>query len=471
MNWMLQRTRPAFSVAPAIFAVLSLLILASCEPAAQEDASLQPTPGVSDAAILIGSSLALSGHASYLGRQTLYGAMAYIRNINEQGGVYGREIEVIAEDDGYDPPRCVANTQKLIVEDKVFALFCYVGTPTTVKIIPLVEEAKIPLVGSFTGANALREPFHRYIINIRASYYQETAAAVRHLVQDLGLRKIAIFYQYDAYGFDGLKGAELALKEYGLAPVARGTYVRGTMNVEEGLDKILEGKPEAVIMIGTSAPCAKLIRLAEQQEGAPPVFYAVSFVGADEIARILGASHPAKLIMSQVVPPSDLPETRTLLWGVVEYSELLKRYYPDERPNTVGLEGYINAKVLVEGLQRAGRNLTRERFIDAIESINNYSVGIANTISFGPKLHQGLERVYFTILEAGKFALITDWGKIKEEIHQAQGRPEAASPEAGSSETGSESGAAPAQGQPKAKSAGHAGMAAPTKAVAPKESQ
>jgi len=397
--------------------MLSLAVLNSCEPAAREDAAEKATPGVSSEAVLIGSSLALSGHASYLGRQTLFGAMSYIRHINETGGVHGRRIEVIAEDDGYDPPKCVANTQKLIVEDRVFALFCYVGTPTTVKIIPLVEEAKIPLVGSFTGANALREPFHRYIINIRASYYQETAAAVTHLVKDLGLKRIAVFYQYDAYGFDGLKGAELALKEFGLAPVARGTYARGTMDVEEGLDKILEAKPEAVIMIGTSAPCAKLIRLTEEREAHPPVFYAVSFVGADEIARLLGASHPAKLIMSQVVPPPDLPETRTLLWGVVEYSELLKRYYPEERPNTVGLEGYINAKVLVEGLRRAGPDLTRERFINAVESIRNYSVGIANTISFGENLHQGLERVYFTILEDGRFILITDWDRIKSEVN------------------------------------------------------
>ncbi len=410
-------TRRGKTFAAFICALLFLAALVSCEPTAQEDATEKVSPGVSPGAVLIGSSLALSGHASYLGRQTLFGAMSYIRHINETGGVHGRKIEVIAEDDGYDPPKCVANTQKLIVEDKVFALFCYVGTPTTVKIIPLVEEARIPLVGSFTGANALREPFHRYIINIRASYYQETAAAVTHLVKDLGLKRIAVFYQYDAYGFDGLKGAELALKEYGLAPVARGTYVRGTMDVEEGLNRILEAKPEAVIMIGTSAPCAKLIRLTEERDSHPPVFYAVSFVGADEIARILGSSHPAKLIMSQVVPPPDLPETRTLLWGVVEYSELLKRYYPEERPNTVGLEGYINAKVLVEGLKRAGPELTRERFIDAIESINNYSVGIANTISFGSNLHQGLERVYFTVLEDGRFILITDWDKIKSGVN------------------------------------------------------
>jgi len=185
-------------------------------------------PGVSDSEILIGSSLAIGGHAGYLGTQTLHGALAYLNYINEKGGIHGRRIKVISYDDGYDPPRCLANTRKLIIQDKVFALFCYVGTPTTVKIIPVVEEAKIPLLGMFTGANALRDPFKRYIINVRVSYYQETGAVVKHFVEDLDLKKIAVFYQYDAYGFDGLKGTELALKEYNLTPVATGMYIRGT---------------------------------------------------------------------------------------------------------------------------------------------------------------------------------------------------------------------------------------------------
>jgi len=411
------------SLFPRCTVVLVLVLLAcslaSCEKDSARDAAGLITPGVTDNTILVGSSLPLSGHASYLGLQTLYGAMSYINYVNANGGVHGRTIEVKALDDQYDPAKCVTNTQKLIVDDNVFALFCYVGTPTTLKIIPLVDEAKVPLVGIFTGANALREPFNRQIINVRASYYQETKAAVQHLVEDLDITRIAVFYQYDTYGFDGLKGTELALKDYGLAPVARGTYARGTMEVEEGLNRILESNPEAVVMIGTYGPCARFIQLAEKR-GANPVFYAVSFVGADEIARILGPDNTGEVIMSQVVPPPDLPETRALLWGVVEYSDLLKKYYPDETPNTVGLEAYINAKVLVEGLRRAGRDLTRDRFIGAIESIRDYSAGIANTISFSPERHQALERVYFNKLEKGKFALITDWGKIR--IHRPEAR-------------------------------------------------
>ena len=391
---------------------LFFLIL-GCHQGGGDRLSSSKSPGVADNEILIGSSLALEGHASYLGKQTLHGALSYFNHVNQQGGIHGRKIKVIAYDDGYDPPVCVTNTQRLIVQDKVFALSCYVGTPTTVKIIPLLEQAKIPLVGAFTGANALREPLNRYIINIRASYYQETRAAVKHLVEDLGIRKLAVFYQYDAYGFDGLKGTELALKAYGLVPVSRGTYTRGTLNIEEGLHKIIQSQAEAVVMIGTYDPCARFIKLA-RGKGFNPIFYNVSFVGADELARRLEKEGKG-VIITQVVPSPELPESQTLLWGAKEYSELHSRYYPGEKPNVIGLEGYINARVLVEGLKRAGRNLNRERFIDAIESIQNYSLGIANTLNFSATDHQGLERVYFTQIHNGGFVFITDWQKVKKE--------------------------------------------------------
>lgn len=359
------------------------------------------TMGITHDKILVGSSLALGGHAGYLGTQTLHGAWAYLNHVNDNGGIHGRRIEVIAYDDGYDPPRCVTNTQKLIIQNKVFTLFCYVGTPTTVKILPLVEEAEIPVVGMFTGANALREPLNRYLINVRASYYQETGAAVKYLVEEMKLTKIAVFYQYDAYGFDGLKGTEIALRPFGLVPVATGTYIRGTLDVDEGLAKIMAAKAEAVVMIGTYEPCAKFIHLSEKK-GFSPVFYNVSFVGADELARLLGQTDE-KIIVTQVVPPPEMSTGDKELWGAREYVQLLQKYYPQDHPNFVSLEGYINAKVLVEGLKRAGRDLNREKFINAIESIQDLDLGIANLLSFSPSDHQGLERVYFTHLKDGKF--------------------------------------------------------------------
>ena len=386
-----------------LLTALFITLLASCEVAEDDQRSALQVPGVTDTKILIGSSLALGGHAGYLGTQTMNGALSYLRYMNDMGGIHGRKIEVIRYDDKYDPPLCVLNTQKLMVNDNVFALFCYVGTPTTVKIIPLAEEARIPLVGMFTGANALREPLSRYIVNVRASYYQETAALVKLLVERLKLSKMAVFYQYDAYGFDGLKGTELALKRYGLVPVANGTYTRGKLRIEEGLDKIKNSGAEAVIMIGTYNPCAKFIRMS-RQKGFNPVFCNVSFVGAAELARRLGKDGEG-VIVTQVVPP---PETKETLWGVREYTELLAKYYPGIEPNFVGLEGYINARVLVEALKRAGRELNREGFIDAIESIQNYDLGIANTLSFSPTDHQGLEKVYYTRIHEGKLQSITE---------------------------------------------------------------
>lgn len=409
----------------AVFCALALaLALSACAPSREATPPDKPTPGVSDSEIVLGSSLALKGHASYLGTQTLRGAMAYLSLVNEQGGVFGRRIRVIAYDDSYDPPQCLANTQKLIVEDNVFALFCYVGTPTTVKILPMVEEARIPLLGMFTGANALREPFSRYLVNVRASYYQETEAAVTHLVKDLGIKRIAVFYQYDAYGFDGLTGTELALKEFGLEPVARGSYIRGSLDVEDGLTRIQNSGAEAVVMIGTYEPCAKFIRLAAEK-GFKAIFYNVSFVGAEELARRLQGVSEEIVIMSQVVPP---PEGVEGAGGrdASEYVRLLARYFPGDRPNFVGLEGFANARVLVEGLKRAGPKLTREGFLDAIESIRDFNVGPGMVASFSPEDHQGMDRVYFTRLERDEFRLLTNWNDLGRDFRALQsGQPPA----------------------------------------------
>ncbi len=378
--------------------------------------------GVSDREIRIGASLPLSGHAQYLGIQTLRGAMAYLNHVNEQGGVHGRKINLVAYDDAYDPPRCLANTQRLIIEDQVFALSCYVGTPTTVKIIPLVDQAAIPLVGMFTGANDLRVPFNRYLINVRPSYYKETEEAVRHMVEDLGLSRIAVFYQYDAYGFDGLTGTELALKNYGMAPIAKGNYIRGTDHVDEGLDKIASSGAEAVVMIGTYEICATFVHKARAM-GFDPLFYHVSFVGAEELARRLEGEEGALVLMSQVVPPP-MPDQHGEVRDAADYANLLSRFYPQDKPNYVGLEAFLNARVLVEGLRRAGPELTRENFIDAIESMRDYTLLQGISVSFGPDDHQGLDQVYFTKLTNGSFAPFQAWSDLRRTLVKRRGPAE-----------------------------------------------
>lgn len=394
---------------------LLALLTAACGPN-DRSGEVRVVPGVTDEEVVLGSSLALTGHAAYLGTQILRGAEAYLRYINDQGGVHGRMITVKAMDDSYDPPRCLANTQKFIIDNDVLALFCYVGTPTTIKILPLVEEAKIPLIGLFTGANHLREPFNPYVVNIRASYYKETQTAVKKMVTELGIRKIAVFYQYDAYGFDGLIGAELALKKYGMEPVARGSYIRGTLNVREGLQKIRESGAEAVVMVGTYGACARFIQLA-RIENYNPLFYNVSFVGAEELARRIGTG-PSSVIMSQVVPP--LTAQGNKKDAASQYAHLLQHYFPGERPSFAGLEGFLNARILVEGLKKAGRDLTRAGLIKAIESIRRYELGPGLSITYGRNDRQGLEKVYFTRLEDGMFQPFSDWAQLPEAQRKRQ---------------------------------------------------
>jgi branched-chain amino acid transport system substrate-binding protein len=387
-----------------IFTILLIIGFIACTRTDPKNMAKEDRTGVKDDEILIGSSLALGGHAGYLGTQTLQGAMSYINDSNEKGGVHGRKINFIALDDQYNPPQCLYNTQKLILEEQVFALSCYVGTPTTVRIISLVNEAKIPLVGMFTGANRLRSPVNRYLINIRASYYQETQAAVDFIVNHKKLDKVAVFFQYDEYGFDGLRGTEIALKKYGLLPVAKGSYIRGTRDVEEGLDKIIQSNAQAVVMIGTYDPCATFINSAKERNFSP-LFHNVSFVGSTELARRLGSNGEGVLV-TQVVPRPVLNSGEEALPGVKEYISLLNTYYPEAEPSFIGLEGYLNARILIEGLKRAGRDITREKFITAIESISNFDLGIKNLLSFGKNDYQGLDDVYYTEIKNGELVQI-----------------------------------------------------------------
>lgn len=364
------------------------------------------TNGITDSEIIIGSSSALTGHTGFLGTQYIRGSLAYINEINDNGGVYGRKIKLISYDDQYDPVKTVTNTQKLIFEDKVFILFDYVGTPTSVRIINIVQEAKIPVLGLFTGAEELRTPFRPYIFNVRASYYQETDAAVDYFVEKLDFKKIAVFYQDDAFGMSGLKGVEIALNKYGMMPIATGTYVRGSEDVENALVTIRNANPEAIVMIGTYTPLAKFVKLYKEQ-GYHPYFHSVSFVGADAFALELssmGIREQDKIIVTQVVP--DPYETSaTYLQTVKDYRDHTAKYFPEDMPNYVGLEGYVNAKVLVRALNEAGRDLNRDKFIEAIESMNNYSIGIGIPAQYGPDDHQAFDRVYFSRLNNGRFLL------------------------------------------------------------------
>ena len=328
--------------------------------------------------IVLGQSAAFSGPAAQLGIQMNLGARTYFNALNAEGGVNGNSIDLQTLDDGYEPDRCKANTEKFIRDD-VFGLFGYVGTPTSLAALPLVVDAKIPFFGPFTGAQALREPFHKSVFHLRASYYDETALIVRNLTS-LGLKKIAVFYQNDAYGKAGLEGVTRALKAQGLAPVALGTVERNTVNVAPAVRDIAAAMPDAVVQISAYKSCAAFIRGA-RKAGYGGTFFNVSFVGTQALADELG-KEGLGIVVSQVMP---FPFSTTTAISR-EYLDAVRKAGADARPNYSSMEGYLAAKVFAEGLKRAGRNPSRDSLVSALESIQNASFG-GFSVNFSPKDH------------------------------------------------------------------------------------
>lgn len=369
--------------------------------------SLAETPGVTDNSVLIGSCSALDGPAHFLGRQTVLGASAYLHMVNDEGGVFGRKVQLEAFDDGYDPEKSPACFKRMTKEG-VFALGFFVGTPTAKVYVPLAQQNKIPVVGLFTGAQMLYEPLKHEIINVRASYYDETHEQVDKL-WEANIRKIAVIYQDDPFGKAVLDGVKLALQKHGATPAALGTFTRNSVDIAEGLKEVMAARPQAVVIAGPYAPAAAIVKQAHL-DGWRPQFLTVSFVGTEEFIKEAGSDAEGTII-TQVMPPYDRLEYPT----VAKYRECLARYSPGEAPTFVSLEGFVDAMVLVEGLKRAGKDITRERFISGIESIHEMNAGL------GPKLilnysasdHKGFDNVYPTVVKNGQAVLLTDWSGLE----------------------------------------------------------
>lgn len=351
-------------------------------------ASTALAQGVTDSQVVLGQSVALTGPAQQLGLDMQFGASLYFSRVNARGGVNGRRIVLRTLDDGYESERAAENTRKLIDDEKVFALFGYVGTPTSQASLPIFTQAKVPFVGPFTGAELLRDPVNPYVFNVRASYYDETEAIVQHLTA-MSIDRIAVFYQDDAYGQAGLAGVERALKRRKLEIVARGTVARNTVEVAKAVQTMRQAQPQAVVMISAYKSCAAFIK-EMKKAGANPTFWNVSFVGSKALARELDKEGRGVQI-SQVVPfPWDgaVPVVR-------EYRRALEEVKGE--PGFGTLEGFIAAKVMVEGLRRAGRSLTREGFIKAMETLQDHDLG-GFRVSYGPGKRSGSRFVDLTII-------------------------------------------------------------------------
>jgi branched-chain amino acid transport system substrate-binding protein len=351
--------------------------------------ALHAEPGVTPTSILIGQSAAFSGPASELGTEMRAGANAYFQSVNSAGGINGRKIELRSLDDGYEGDRAAANTKKLI-DDGVFLLFGYVGTPTSNASKPIFTAAKVPFVGPFTGAESLRTPLNRYIFNVRASYFDETEKIVGQMTGQ-ALDKIAVFYQNDDYGKAGLLGVERAMERRQIKIVATGTVERNTVDVAAAVKSIGKVEPQAVIMISAYKSCAAFIK-AMRAAGFNPQFMNVSFVGSKALAKETGVDGRG-VAVSQVVP---------FPWNigvpvVKEYQALLEASTGKKDYSFTSLEGFIAAKVLVEGLRRSGNDLTREKFVAAMETIRDFDFG-GYWVTFSPASHNGSKFVELTVI-------------------------------------------------------------------------
>ena len=384
--------------------------------------------GVSDDEILLGTSAAFSGPSQGLGIELYRGAQAFFTQLNQQGGIHGRRVTLRLYDDGYQPDPSVQNTMELLLRDRVFALFGYVGTPTVTRVLPILkkfQQENVYIFFPFTGAQPQREPpYDEFAFNLRASYQEETAGLVENFLS-IGRRRIAVFYQADAYGRSGWAGVRAALGAHGERIVAEATYTRGAgfaNSMQEQVQILANANPDAVICIGAYGACAAFLRDAVDGGLDAPIAN-LSFVGSENLLQLIIDSiedsepYTRLLINSQVVPSYEddsIPVVR-------EYSALMRSnnpqvpealrqpgYVPFERSFT-SLEGFVNAKMMAEILTRLGDSPSRARLEEAVFTVRDFDLGIGERISFSPERRQGMQRLYYTVVDQGRFVPLEDW--------------------------------------------------------------
>ncbi|MBJ2162581.1 ABC transporter substrate-binding protein [Acidovorax sp. IB03] len=345
----------------------------------------------SEGRIVLGQSAAFSGPAAQLGIQFNQGAKLFFDQLNAAGGVGKRMVEIRTLDDGYEPDRCAENTRKLIADD-VFALFGYVGTPTSLAAVPLFNQAKVPFFAPFTGAESLRQPFNRLVFHVRASYYDETALIVRQLV-NLGVKKIAVFHQNDAYGKAGLDGVNKALAEHKLPLAGAATVERNSVDVAAAVEKLVAAKPDAVVQIAAYGASAAFVRAA-RKAGFGGTFYNVSFVGTQALADELGKDG-AGVVVSQVVPSPYQPSRQITR----EFLDAIKKAGDKVQPNYSSMEGFLAARIFTEGLRQAAASgkISRDSFISGMEGLGSQVIS-GFPVSFGPNDHTASSFVEMSML-------------------------------------------------------------------------
>lgn len=366
---------------------------------------LHAETGVEDDAVRLGMVNVQSGPAAALGSGMLVGTSAVFDQVNARGGIHGRQIDLLVADDGYEPEQAIDATLAMIVDEQVFALFGYVGTPSADAVLPIVQELEVPLIGLFTGAGSLRQPVTPQVFNVRSSYDEEAEVMVAHLL-DKGARNVAVFYQNDVFGKSVLSGIERALDRRSMDVRAKGTFQRNTLAVKSALANMLAADPDAIVMVGTYAPLAEFV-IQARAAGLDSQLATVSSVGPENLVSAVGMAGNGMLI-TQVMPD---PSNDAL--AVVEECRQLVIEHGGVSLDYVNLEGCVTAMVMVEGLKAAGRDLTREGLISAMESIRVRDLG-GIAISFSAEDHQATTSVFITEIRDGELVQLGGARKLSD---------------------------------------------------------
>ncbi len=355
-------------------------------------ANAQSVDGITDTSITIGMSGPFTGPNGAYGTEMQSIIKLYFDQINHNGGIFGRKLQLIALDDGYETDRAVANTKILIEKEKVFALTGYYGSSPTTAAMEVFSAAKVPLIGTISGSGALRSPTNRYLFHVRASYANETDQIVKQLAS-IGLTSIGVLYQNDGFGKSGLEGVTAALKKMNMVPSVVASVERNSTDVQAAVAAMVKIKPQAIVLVTLYKPTAEFVRQVNAAN-LHPYFATLSPVGADNLARELGPLSRG-IMISQVMPyPWD--DTKPV---VHDYKKMVEKSDGKLVLSYYGLEGYIDARVLVEAIKSSGKNLTREKLVDNLETMHNLNIG-GFSISYSSTNHDGSQFVDMTVLGA-----------------------------------------------------------------------
>lgn len=344
--------------------------------------------------IVIGQVAPLSGVLADTGKDMVLGAKVYFDYVNEQGGVHGKRIRHVVKDDGYKVDETVRLTREVINKDGALALIGFAGTGNVGELLKqkVLEEANIALVAPYTGGEVLRTPFNPYIFHIRAGYADEAEGIVDQLIM-LNMKRIGVMYQDDPFGKAGLAGVEAALKKRGLEIVGTGPYEKNTDNVTHAVQEIAKANPQAVVMISVNKSTAAFSKQIRAVSTVAQLVN-ISVVNPKEISRLIGSESARGIGVAQVMP---YPYSATV--GIVkEYQQAMKKYAPaGTELSYTSFEEFVGAKVLVEGLKRAGPGANREKVIRALETLNPFDTG-GFTVRFSPNNRIGSRFVEITVI-------------------------------------------------------------------------